>query len=196
MEKKTIIIIFLIVLSIQVIWSQKGYAPGYIILNNQDTVYGYVKDRNIKKNILFDKIRFKKAGSLIKKYAANQILGYKIGSNVFESKWFEEDVNLKRIRYTHKVGIGEKVFLRLELKGNVSVYTKEFLDVDCLISDFKLFLKKDSESYQRATQGLFGLKRKKLITYFDDCPELADLINNRKFRYPLEVANFYNGDCQ
>lgn len=44
----------------------------------------------------------------------------------------------------------------------------------------------------RATQGIFGLKKKLLSNYFKECPELVEKINNKKMKSVEDVLTFYN----
>ena len=50
----------------------------------------------------------------------------------------------------------------------------------------------DEPSFVRVTQGILGLKKKRLTEYFRDCPELIYKIENGELKDPVEIANFYN----
>ncbi|NER15746.1 hypothetical protein [Spongiivirga citrea] len=197
MEKKVYLITVIMLSTLQTAWSQKDYFPGYIVLNNRDTLYGEIQDRNINKVRLYEKIRFRSASGKRMKLSASDLISYSVNNKIFESKWFDEHANIFRFYYTHKIGTGEKTFLRLDTKGKVSVYTKEFTDGDCsTIDEFPLFLKEGDKYFQRATQGVFGLKKKKLASYFQDCPKLVSEINQRSLKYAFEVADYYNNKCE
>ncbi|MFP2994411.1 hypothetical protein ABN763_00805 [Spongiivirga sp. MCCC 1A20706] len=194
---KNILVSLLVLFCIPTLYSQKNFQSGYVVLNNQDTIYGKIQDRNINKARLFEKIKFRADNGGRMKYGPEDLISYTINGQVFESKWFDEDANLFRLYYSHKKGTGEKVFLRLDRKGEMSVYTKEFTDDDCsYIDGFELFLKEGDYYFQRATQGIFGLKKKKLASYFSDCPKLVTQLNDRTFKYAFELADFYNNHCE
>lgn len=55
-----------------------------------------------------------------------------------------------------------------------------------------LFKRDNETDLVRATQGIFGLKRKLLSAYLYDCQELVSKINSRDIRDPAEAVNFYN----
>ena len=45
------------------------------------------------------------------------------------------------------------------------------------------------------TQGVLGLKRKRLIEYFGDCPELITAIEAKELKEILDVYYFYLENC-
>jgi hypothetical protein len=47
----------------------------------------------------------------------------------------------------------------------------------------------------RATQGIFGLKRKLLAEYFEDCPALQKTLEEKDLRSVFEVVDFYRKQC-
>ncbi len=55
-----------------------------------------------------------------------------------------------------------------------------------------LFKRSDESSLVRVTQGIFGLKKKKLSAYFEDCPRLVDKIVAGEIKDPVEIAYYYN----
>ena len=172
---------------------QKHYVEGFIVLNNQDTIYGLVKDRQPHPFArLYKKIKFKgkKGGS---KYSPKQIRSYRKGQNTFESMWISETGHFLNQNYTSVPNSGERQFLKVIEKGYLTYYQMEFEDGESdYIDTIDLFKKQDDHDLIRVTQGLFGLKRKSLIRFFSDCPPLAEKIERKEFKYPIEVANFYN----
>ncbi|MFT6371089.1 MAG: hypothetical protein ACJAWH_002174 [Maribacter sp.] len=44
----------------------------------------------------------------------------------------------------------------------------------------------------RETQGIFGVKRKRLSHFFTDCLPLAAKIQNKELKYVFEIVDFYN----
>ncbi len=173
--------------------AQKDYKPGYIITNNNDTISGFVKDRKSPPfGKLYDKIRFKNSSEK-RKYSPKQILGYKQGNRVFESLWLQTDGYLIDEKYTINPNINKKQFLKVVLKGDLTLYQLEITDPDSDYIDQIPLLKREGENYlQRVTQGIFGLKKKKLEIYFKDCPEIISKIKKNELKTPVEIAVFYN----
>ena len=185
--------LMIVLFSLQVI-SGQGYEQGYIILTNKDTLYGKVKDRN--DGTLFTKIRFKNERGKVKRYSAQDLLGYKVGIYSYESLWYAEESEFFRFTYYSRPGYGQKVFLKVLAKGKLSCYAVEFMHDDNNYPDqFELFLREGQTTLQRVTQGIFGLKKKQLTHYFWDCSVLVEKINNRSLTTPLEVVTYYNEFC-
>lgn len=175
-------------------FGQKGYSPGYVIHNNGDTLQGIIRDRSDDK--IYTRIKFKSETRGRQKYSPHQISGYKINGREYESMWFDEQSEFFTFDYYNQEGRGDKVFLRVEARGPVSLYYIEFLDPDNGYPDELGFFKRETDNYfQRATQGLFGLKKKKLAEYFRDCPDLVHQIESGRIKSPLEVVEYYHVEC-
>ncbi len=175
------------------IFSQKDYQKGYIVSNEGDTIEGSVKDRKqgsfgkLYKKIYFKKVRKKK------KYGPNQITAYKMGDSRFESLWIQNNNYPFQGIYSGMANYGDKSFLKLIEKGDLSYYHWEFEDSDSGYIDYIGFFKrKDKDSFVRVTQGIFGLKKKSLANYFQDCPELVSKIENGELNDPIKIVKFYN----
>lgn len=173
--------------------AQKGYEPGYIITNSNDTIKGFVKDRKPPPfGKLYPKIHFKNSHQK-RKYSPNQILGYKQGDRAFESLALQSNGYLINENYIINPDIDEKQFLKVDLRGYLTLYQMEITDPDSdYIDQIPLFKRSDENFLQRVTQGMFGLKKGKLMAYFEDCPVLFDKIENNELKTPLEIATFYN----
>lgn len=175
------------------IFAQKDYQTGYIVTNNNDTIVGFVKDRKQPPfGKLYKKIYFKKKHKK-KKYSPNQILAYKQGDNLFESLWFQDNTYPFQGTYSGKPNYGSKAFLKVIVKGYLTYYHWEFEDPESDYIDFIGFFKrKNEDSFARVDQGIFGLKKKSLVKYFQDCPELVSKIESGGIKNPIEIVNFYN----
>ncbi|MCF6223740.1 MAG: hypothetical protein L3J34_08435 [Flavobacteriaceae bacterium] len=173
--------------------SQKDYEKGYIITNQNEMLIGYVKDRKQHPfGKLYKKIRFK-SKLRKRKYGPNQILGYKQGSRTYESLWVDVSAHLINEKYKSIPNQGEKEFLRIVVKGHLTYYEREFTYPDSdYIDHISLFKRAGEDSFIRVTQGVFGLRKRSLRTYFKDCPELVKKIEEGKLKTPSEVATFYN----
>jgi hypothetical protein len=183
----------LVLFSFQTINAQ-GFERGYIVLNTNDTLYGYIKDRN--DGALFKKIRFKEARGKVKRYTAEDLLSYTAGLYTYESLWYAAENQFFKFEYYSSPGYGRKVFLKVLAKGRLSCYAKEFIhDDNDFLDQFELFLRDSDNTMVRATQGIFGLKKKRLTEYFSDCPGVVEKINNRSITKPLDVVAYYNQYC-
>ena len=171
----------------------RHFKPGYVVLNNSDTLYGSIMDRKPHPfGRLFKKIKFK--GSKRKaKYGPKQLKGYKKGNSLYERIWVRESGPFFNQNYTSVPGTGEPVFLRVIDRGVVSHYHWEFEDPDSGYIDHTAYFKKqDNPTLARVNQGILGLKRKNLARFFSDCPILAEKIKNKELNSPSEIVKFYN----
>lgn len=177
---------------------KKDYAPGYIILPEGDTIKGLVKDRSTGTfPELYKRIRFKSEESIFRnKYSPGQILGYACGDRIYESLPLWEETAFFRFRYYLYEG-NEKVFLRVISKsGSLTYYHWEYMDQDSNYLDYTpLFYRPGYHEMVRVTQGVLGLKRNRLMEYFQDCRELVEAINKKQLNEIYEVYDYYNNNC-
>jgi len=177
---------------------KKDYFPGYIITLEGDTLKGWIKDRSPGTFIeLYPRIRFKDANSLFrKKYGPDQILGYSCNNRVYESLPLYEESSFFAFRYFLHDSY-DRVFLRLIARDEpLTYYHWEYVDDDSNYLDYiPLFYLDGSDQMVRVTQGILGLKRKRLIEYFHDCYNLADAIYRKRLNEIDEVYNFYLNHC-
>lgn len=125
---------------------------------------------------IYEKIRFK-GNRKKKRFPPKQIKAYKIGDTSYRSIFLD----------------GKQTFLKVESEGYVNYYTYELQEQgEQLVLEIDYLQKENSDLLVRATQGLFGLKRKRLAQFFGDCPILVQKIQNKEFRYVFEVVDFYN----
>jgi len=176
-------------------WTRKGYEPGYIITNNNDTLYGYLKDRtSLPFGKLYNNVRVKShERGLTGGYSPYEINKYCINNQCFISMWYKEESFFLNFDYYALEGEGEKRFMKVIVDGYLSLYHKEYIDgEDGYVSYIPYFKREDEYVLQRATQGILGLKKKQLSLYFKDCPSLIEKMNNNEFTTSLELVNYYN----
>lgn len=157
--------------------SQNNYQEGYVVTNRNDTLHGSVSNfREGAFGGIHEKIKLKGKG-LKKRLSPKRIQAYKIGNTTFRSMHL----------------FGEMNFLKVASEGYVNHYVFEFQEQgEQLIQDIDYFQKGENGPLVRATQGVFGLKKKQLASFFSDCPLLVEKIRNKEFKYAFEVADFYN----
>jgi hypothetical protein len=194
MSKTFLTLLLLLLTGLFHLSAQKGYEPGYVITQNHDTLPGLVKDRKEEPFAqIYKKIRFKGNGIFVKKYSPKRILGYKKGEDVFESHWIETSTSFLTIEYLSRENLGKKHFLKVKQRGFLTYYQWEFLEYDSFVLQWvDLFKRRDEDYFVRVTQGVLGLKKKRLERYFEDCPELMEKIHSKDLRLPAEIARLYN----
>ncbi len=156
---------------------QRNFDDGYVITNKNDTLYGQVSDRKSGPfGGIYGDVRFRGERGK-RKYRPKDIKEYKIGKTIFRSEVLDDEI----------------VFLKLKAEGAVTHYVFELQEQgEEMILDIDYLVKNDDSHLVRATQGIFGLKRKRLALYFNDCPQLVEKIQNKEFKYVFEVVDFYN----
>lgn len=197
MKPSTVFFLFVLVLFSANAVAQNNFEWGYIVTLENDTVRGQIKDRKygVVPDIL-EKIRFKKEGVLFnKKYSAEKIYGYKVGERFYESVGVDRESHFFTTQYFVSPN-AEKTFLRVMETGTIHYYHWEHIDQDNNTFDFIPFFYLEGRGEMvRATQGVFGLKKKLLSNYFYDCPELVQEIESEQIKTPFEVVNFFRERC-
>lgn len=195
--------LFTLLLSLILISSaycQELAQEGYVVLANGDTLYGQVQ--RLKQTFgglkFLNKIRYWDTEGKRKKYALSSLSAYKAGNETYRKYRLEEAQAFSILNSYYQVVPygGEETFLRVLKEGPLCLYQYEWIDgTDDYVSSFPLFKRADEKMMVRATQGIFGLKKKVLRAYFSDCPELQRKLESGFFKLPFEVTNYYNTQC-
>jgi hypothetical protein len=177
---------------------KKDYSWGYIIHPDGDTLEGRVKDRSSGPFMnLYPRIRFKPGNSLFKRnYGPDEILAYSVNAQIYESVPLREETAFFQFSYHVNEG-NDRVFLKVVSRDKgLTYYHWEYIDDDNSYLDYiPLFYRSGSDEMVRVTQGVLGLKRNKLIRYFQDCPDLVYAIQARELNEIFEVYDFYLDHC-
>lgn len=190
--------ILILVLIPTICWSQSGYESGYIVTLQNDTIYGMVKDRDLGMfHQLYRKIKFKPEKGRKKRYSAYNVLAYRVGHNEFISIWIHSIRDMALVqRYTSRPGLGTKQFVKVIYRGKLNYYHWEYVDgEEDVIEWVPLFQRDKSEDMVRVTQGIFGLKKKRLAEYFRDCPTLINEIQAGNLKDPIEIIQYFERNC-
>lgn len=174
--------------------ARRGFEPGYVVTWQNDTIAGYVRDRS-DSNFpdLYRKIRFRSSDGKGHKYGPKQIKAYQKGFESFETLWIHTFREFLVTRYISQPGVGKPHFMKIVRKGYLSYYHWEYVDGEFQdIEHIPLFKREDGYSMVRVTQGILGLKKKRLSEFFQDCPDLVNKINAGEIRNPFEIHDFYN----
>jgi hypothetical protein len=179
------------------LYPQKKYQEGYVITNDRDTLYGFVKDRNEAPFAnIYKKVRFRRNAVFTRRYGPEQISGYKSGERTYESIWLESRTQFLKTSYLSKPGNGKKIFLRADHQGYLTLYQMEWTDQESgTFEEFPLFKRENDEYFIRVTQGILGLRKNALREYFANCQDLLIMIENGALKSPEEIATFYNQKC-
>lgn len=198
-RKKYCLLLFLLTFMFMSLFAQKkDYYTGYIVTLDGDTLEGWIKDRSSGSfTELHPRIRFKSGNSLFrKKFGPDQILGYSCKNQVYESRPLYEESSFFSFRY-YLNNSYKPVFLRVMARDEpLTYYHWEYVDDDSGYLDYiPLFHLDGSDQMVRVTQGILGLKRKRLIEYFRDCYKLGIAIYNKELNGIEEVYDFYLNQC-
>lgn len=172
-----------------------GFAQGFVVKNNGDTLRGAIKDRTAPPyERKYKKIRFRGKGlPSARYYSPRKIVRYCIGSECHQSLWMYSKRKFVYETHISQSGEGDKVFMKIVVDGYLSLYYYEFNDAESHTIDYIPFYKrKDETEVVRVTQGIFGLKKQLLAKYFEDYPALADKIEKGVLKSPIEIAEYYN----
>ncbi|QSE98293.1 hypothetical protein [Fulvivirga lutea] len=193
------VLLLYILLCIQISHAQNSsYQVGYLITAERDTISGWVKDRdNGAFQSLYKRIRFIANGNKRpKRYGPNDIVGYGYGNTHFLSVPLREETIFFVTRYLIDES-QDKIFLKLVRRNkHITYFKKEFVwDDNDIIDEYPLFYRHGKKELVRVTQGVLGLKFKRLAEYFNDCPELVELILNQKITTVDGVYNYFSTTC-
>lgn len=172
--------------------AQDDWQTGYVVTNAGDTLEGMVRDRKSGAfGKLYGKVVLKQTGKGKKSFKPKKIQCYMWGRSKYvtlrtqsSSRGFKTDIRVSPD--------GEPGFYRVVSEGPLSLYHLEYSDQDNSAIDFIPYFKREGNpSLVRATQGVFGLKKKLLSNFFADKPELVNQINDGRLKTPEEVVKAF-----
>lgn len=176
---------------------KKDFYRGYIIHPEGDTLEGWVKDRSSGTFMkLYTRIHFKPDKGGKRKYGPGDILAYSANGQFYESVPVVEASEFFRFTYPVSEDIAP-VFLKvLAREADLTYYHWEYVDAESNYLDFiPLFYRDGFYEMVRVTQGILGLKRNRLASYFSDCPDLVNYILAKQLNETYEVFDFYLDRC-
>ena len=190
---KAFCLLLLLQLNMPEAHAQSDWQQGYVVTNAGDTLRGMVRDRNTGPfGSLYRKIRIKPAGKRTRRFKPAQIQSYTWGTVRFVTLYTESRSELLRTEVFVQASGGTPNFYRVISEGPLSLYHQEFNDPDNSTTDFIPYFKREGDPRLiRATQGIFGLKKKLLSKFFADRPDLVERINDGSLKTPEEVVEAY-----
>lgn len=171
-----------------------NYQAGNVLLRNGHVIEGNVADRKEGfRTTLLTKVKVKQDGKLFSKsFKIKDIERYNIGSDSFISIPIQQNSSFFKTEIL-EMGMDNYTFFKVLESGPLSLLIYEYVDPENGFVETIPYLKKENDpKLVRATQGILGLKRKSLASFLQDCPELVELIENKKVTTPVEVVTFYN----
>jgi hypothetical protein len=196
----TIAAAWLLLLPLYVV-AQSSDNRNYLVLDTGEVLHGVVDhiDQRRGSPEFYKKIRITDASGRTKKYKRKEIAAFRVNNTDYEGFWLSQTSDgfvLLNARYDIDSKKGERHFLRVVSKGKLSHYELEWWNQgDANISWMDLLKKEGDTYFMRATQGIFGLKRKVLTDYFSACPALKAEIENKQIKKIQQVVDFYNSKC-
>lgn len=190
---RTISILLLLHFSSLETCSQNDWKDGYVVTNRGDTLRGLVRDRDSGSfGGLLGKVLLKKGRRRAKRFKANKIQSYSWGDARFVTFHTRYESQFLKSKVFVSKEEGEPEFYRVISEGPLSLYHREFTDPDNSVIDFIPFFKREGNpELVRATQGIFGLKKKLLSNFFSDRPDIVNKINNGTLKTPADVVGAY-----
>ena len=191
----------LLMLLAETLLMAQGTSKDYLVLVVGDTLYGIVDPIN-ERGAGFKyhkKIRFTGPSGKKQKYKRKDVSAFRVKNEDYEGFWLNqssEKILLLNPRYDIDPRDGEKHFLRVVSKGELSHYLLEWWDQgESMLMSADLLKKEEDLFLMRVTQGLLGLKRKVLVRYLKDCQGLTDQVEQKQLNTVREVVDFYDENC-
>lgn len=184
---------FLLQLAYTESFAQSDWKEGYVVLNSGDTLHGMTRDRNTGPfGGMYGKVKLKRSGKVKKTYKARDIQGYACGEVRVVTLQTQSPNSLLRSELLLAPEQGVPRFFRVISEGPLTLYHEEFTDPDDFWINFIPWFKREgSPQMVRATQGIFGLKKKALASFFADKPDLVEQIQQGKLRTPEQVVEAF-----
>lgn len=183
------------------LFAQKAQLTDYIVLHNNDTIYGkvhYINEHSVPRKF-YKKLRITTADGKKKKFKRKDIAAFRVENRVYQSFWLTEStegIGLFNMNFNLDQQRGKHHFLRVIETGPLGHYELEWFEQGNAALHAMALLKKESAAYFiRADQGIFGLKAKTVQQYVSDCTGLIEAIKTKKVEAVWQVVDFYNTQC-
>ncbi len=178
-------------------FSQNKQDAGFIITKKGDTLYGWIKDIKIENmDRPNSKIRIQLEKGKKSKHKLKTISIIERGDEIFETFWLEKNGSVFNEKYIVTNNKGDFQLLKCISTGDLSHYIKLYIDQESGVFESIDFLKlKNSNVIIRATQGVFGLKKKKVAEYLNNCEAIVTKIKSEEVKTIFDVVSYYNNYC-
>jgi hypothetical protein len=154
-----------------------GYMPGYLVINNGDTVNGLIKHiSGFPYQVLFREIKYKDANGKNKKtYASTEVKAFQINADS------STDFHIDSEFYVSMKFLSDSIkdFVKVEIEGTALSYYSMIESVSPGQSNFfKILKKKNGSIYYFVSNAAFIKFKKNITEFLSDAPELCNKIIN------------------
>lgn len=201
LKKLPLLFVLLWLLMPQLLKAQSAVSEDYLILHSGDTILGTVNyiNKNGINYKFYKKLRVIEVHGKTKKYDLKKVKSFSAENATYEGFWLSqssEKILLLNPKYNITAQKGDYHFLKVIHQGVLSHYQLEWFEqAESLLMQADLLKRENDLYFIRATQGLFGIKRKTLTTYFNDCPNLQQYISQKQTSTIAEIVDYYNHTC-
>ena len=182
------------------IFAQGNKNLDYLALYVGDTLYGkveYIAERIPRE--FHKRIVVITTDGRVKKYKRKNVASFKVENNIYESFLLSQTAEKFRLvdpKFNIDNNNGKQYFLKVISKGNLSHYELEWIEQgEAALRSMDLLKKNTDLFFIRATQGVFGLKRKVTLDYFFNCAKIKEAISQKQVSDVRDVVDFYNKHC-
>ncbi|MFK8046080.1 MAG: hypothetical protein AB8B72_11340 [Crocinitomicaceae bacterium] len=175
----------------------------YIVMLNGDTLFGSIEYINYNQSTPKVSKRFKLTApdGKITKIKKNHIRSFRTNGYLYERFYLVKSSSSKsgflREEYNIDKNKGVLTFLKVVEKGTLSYYILETWEQgESLMLTYDLLIKNDNRYFTRVTLGVFGIRKKILHDYINDCKILSTKAENKEITSLHEIVIFYNNQCQ
>ncbi|MCC5919706.1 MAG: hypothetical protein LAT68_06100 [Cyclobacteriaceae bacterium] len=178
--------------------AQESSEQDYLILTSGERIVGeisHINERGVSPKY-YRKIRLTDDQGKRRKFRRKHVVAFQAAGSTYESFHLtRKSSRLLDEQYAIDKR-GTQHFLKVRTKGSLSHYQMEWWEQGSSTTMTMDLLKKEGDDFLiRATQGLLGVKRRTLTSYFSDCPQLAAQIENRNLKELSEIVAAYNDSC-
>tara|TARA_R110002012_G_scaffold322108_1_gene555923 strand:+ start:38783 stop:39394 length:612 start_codon:yes stop_codon:yes gene_type:complete len=183
------------------IFSQEKYRGDFIVSLKGDTLFGEIQHINNKSISpkYYKKIRYTNQQGHLKKFKRKDVSAFSVNNQVYEGFWLKpssENSLFGTFTYSLDPKKEERYFLKILHRGRLNHYELGWWEQgESLFQTLELFKKKEDLFLIRVDQGVLGLKRKSLLHYFQECPQLVEKIKNKTTKSASEIVDFYTTKC-
>ncbi len=176
---------------------QNKFESGYLITSNGEEYHGLIKQLNIENlNNPNSKILIIMEDGKKSKHKIKSISSLKRGNEIYKTLWLNRYNSLFNEEYYTFENQGKQQLVKCVTKGKLSLYRMEYIDQESgVIESIDLLKLEDSNILIRATQGVFGLKKKKVANYLNNCDAVVTKINSGEIKTIFDVVSYYNNYC-
>lgn len=173
----------------------------YLVLTSGDTLWGEVQDINYNGVApkYSKKISIRSKEGKRRKINRQSVKMFQKQGAIYEAFYLRAEAkrgSLLDLSYTITEKRGKLYFLKQVAVGPLNHYHLEWFEQgDAMHNYMDLIRKSNDDKFIRATQGIFGLKKKAVAQYLSECGALQNQIERKQLKTITEVVAFYNSFC-